>query len=108
MFAWQQAMSLVELVYRDTSRFPRQEAFGLSAQLRRAAISIPCNIAEGAGRRSRGELVQYLGIACGSLAEVETQLEIARRLGYLHGDSDSVRQLPRVGKLLVALRKSIK
>ena len=100
-------MRLVEIIYRITAVFPKLEVFGLTAQLRRSAISIPSNIAEGAGRNSRRELFQFIGVANGSLAEVQTQLEIAIRLGYLEADSECVGQASRVGKLLIGLRRSL-
>jgi len=106
--AWQEAVTLVELVYCATRDLPRDEAFGLTNQLRRSAVSIPSNIAEGAGRNSTRELVQFLGIASGSLAELDTQLEIAHRLGYLNGTSEVFGQASRVGQLVVALRKSLR
>jgi four helix bundle protein len=106
LLVWREAMDLVEVVYRDTATFPNQETFGLTAQMRRAAVSVPSNIAEGAGRNSSGELVQFLGVACGSLAELETQLEVAVRLGYLKPNAESVIQSGRVGMLLRTLRKS--
>lgn len=97
LMVWQEAMNLVEMVYRTTARFPSEETFGLSSQLRRSAVSVPSNIAEGAGRNSTRELVQYVGVASGSLAELDTQLEIAVRLGYLGKDSDPIRHASRVG-----------
>src|SRR5687767_13986199 len=106
LLAWQEAMTLVELVYRDTTGLPKEEMFGLKAQIRRVAVSVPSNIAEGAARNSSGELVQFLGIACGSLAELEAQLEIAIRLGYLKEDASSIAQSSRVGMLVRTLRKS--
>ena len=75
-------MSLVETIYRITARFPDCERLGLAMQLRRASVSVPSNIAEGAARRSRAEYLRYLSMARGSLAEMDTQLEIATRLGY--------------------------
>jgi len=108
LVAWQEAMRLVELVYRQTASFPKQEVFGLAAQLRRSAISIPSNIAEGAGRNSAKELFQFLGFASGSLAELETQLEIGKRLGYVETGSECLQQASRVGRLLTGLRRSIK
>ena len=75
-------MALVEDVYRITGEFPDSERFGLTMQLRRAAVSVPSNIAEGAARRSRAEYLRFLSIARGSLAEIDTQLEIARRLCF--------------------------
>jgi four helix bundle protein len=107
LIAWRQAMSLVEFVYRDTENFPRDEAFGLRAQVRRAAVSVPSNLAEGSGRNSSGELRQFVGIASGSLAELETQLELAVRLGFLKGGAAAIRQTDRVGKLVNALRRSL-
>ena len=107
LIAYQEAIRLVELVYRDTAGFPSEETFGLKNQLRRSAVSVPSNIAEGAARRSTGELLQFLGIARGSLAELETQLEVASRLGMLSEANDSIRQVDRVGRLLGALLKSL-
>jgi four helix bundle protein len=78
---WKDTVSLVEAVYRLTASFPSDERYGLTSQLRRAAISIPSNIAEGAARRSRKEYLYHLGVARGSLSELETQLIIAVRLG---------------------------
>ena len=80
---WRRGMDLVELVYEITKPFPSDERFGLTAQLRRAAVSIPSNIAEGWGRNGRKEFRNFLKIARGSLTEVETQLIVAWRLGYL-------------------------
>ena len=108
LLAWQEAMNLVESVYQIAARFPKDELFGLTAQLRRSAVSVPSNIAEGAGRNSSKELVQFLGIASGSLAELDTQLEIASRLGYVEVDAGVFQQASRVGQLLVALRRSLK
>jgi four helix bundle protein len=108
LLAWQQAIALAEMVYRVTARFPGQEVYGLVSQLRRAAISVPSNIAEGAARNSPRELFQFLGISCGSVAEMETQLELAVRLGYLESDANVINQCSRVGLLLRNLRKSIK
>lgn len=108
LIAWQEAMRLVETVYRETRAFPKEEVFGLTAQIRRAAISVPCNIAEGAARNSSKELMQFLGIANGSMAELETQLELAVRLGYIRENAEALQQLVRVGQLVVALRKSIR
>ena len=105
--AWQEAVALVETVYRETARFPK-EMFGLTSQLRRAAVSIASNIAEGAGRNSTRELLHFVGIASGSRAELDTQAEIAVRLGYLRLESDLFGQLRLVAKLLTGLRKSLR
>jgi four helix bundle protein len=82
LIVWQRAMNLVVHVYRFTETFPKEEMYGLVSQMRRAAVSIPSNIAEGKGRFSRKELIQFLLNARGSLLELETQIEIARALGY--------------------------
>ena len=108
LLAWQEAMILVELVYEATSSFPRTETFGLIAQTRRAAVSVPSNIAEGAGRNSSGELAQFLGVSCGSVAELQTQLELAVRLGFLAGSHNVLRQAARVGTLVRSLRLSMR
>ncbi|NWF36340.1 MULTISPECIES: four helix bundle protein [unclassified Mariprofundus] len=81
--AWQEAMNFVETVYQITSGFPDHEKFGLTSQIERAAVSVPSNIAEGAGRSGEKEFLRFLYIARGSLCEIETQLLIAQRLGYV-------------------------
>lgn len=101
-------MNLVEIVYRATADFPKAELFGLTSQIRRSAVSVPSNIAEGAARNSPRELVQFLGISCGSLAELETQLELAARLGYLESAADAIRQTNRVGRIVRALRSTLR
>ena len=83
LVAWQKAMDFVEAVYQASKTFPKDELFGLTSQVRRAAVSIPSNIAEGQSRRSSREFLQFLSIARGSLSEVETQLVISKRLNYL-------------------------
>ena len=98
LVAWQQSMDLVLEVYDGTRSFPKEELYGLTSQIRRSAVSIPSNIAEGQGRRSDGEFLQFLGTARGSLLELETQLLIASRLGYLPAPrSDSL--LARIAEL---------
>ena len=88
LFAWQKAIDLVEVVYGPSAAFPREEVYGLTAQVRRAVVSVPSNIAEGQGRWSTGEFIQFLGIANGSLREVETQVYIAVRLKFV-GQQDA-------------------
>ncbi|MGB1561713.1 MAG: four helix bundle protein [Sinimarinibacterium flocculans] len=83
LLAWQKAMDLVQLCYALSQAFPADERFGLTAQLRRAAVSIPSNIAEGQGRLSKGEFKQFLGNARGSLFEAETQVYLASSMGLL-------------------------
>ena len=96
-------MALVEDIYRCTARFPQEERFGLVSQIRRSAISIASNIAEGSSRRTTADLLHFLYISRGSLAEVRTQLEIAVRLGYLSNDELLDNRLATTGKLLNAL-----
>jgi four helix bundle protein len=83
LVAWQKAMDLVERIYELTRKLPREEVYGLSSQLRRAAVSVPSNIAEGAAGRSSTQFRNYLSVAIGSLNELVTQLEIVWRIGYL-------------------------
>ncbi len=83
LIVWQKSMDLVERVYRMTGVFPKEEMYGLSSQVRRAAVSIPSNIAEGQARKSTAEFLHFLSIAQASRAEVETQTLIAQRLGYV-------------------------
>ncbi len=106
---WQKAMDLVTLVYRLTKGFPKEEVYGLTSQLRRAAVSVPSNIAEGQSRRSTKEFLNYLSMARGSLSEVETQAEIARRLEYIKEEEKlQLKELTRtVGRLLNGLIRSL-
>jgi len=80
--AWQYSMDLVEVIYKETGTYPSEERFGLINQLRRAAVSVPSNIAEGGARGSDAEFIRFLYIARGSLSEVQTQLQIASSLGF--------------------------
>jgi four helix bundle protein len=107
--AWQMAMSLVEQVYRLTASFPDGERFGLTNQLRRAAVSVPSNIAEGQGRRLPKQFAIFLRIARGSAQEVETQLLLASRLGFAPSDQiDSVLSTcGSTGRLVAGLLRSI-
>ena len=102
---WQKSMDLVVECYRQTDQFPKSELYGLTSQIRRAAVSISSNIAEGKGRRSTGSYLYSLNISYGSLLEVETQIEIAARLNYLT-DASSKALLARtaeVGKMINGL-----
>ena len=83
LIVWQKAIALVTQVYRATQNFPRQETYGLTSQIRRSAVSVASNIAEGQGRLSKREFHYFLGVARGSLLEMETQVVIAENLGYL-------------------------
>ncbi len=105
--AWKQAMNLVEKVYKDTAGFPAQETYGLTSQMRRAAVSVPSNLSEGAARNGCREYINFLGISLGSLAELETQTIIASRLGYVDTD-DLLNSINEVRALLVGLRNHLK
>jgi four helix bundle protein len=102
-------MALVAEVYRKTQGFPKDELYGLTSQMRRAAASIPSNIAEGQGRRSRKEFQQFLGNARGSMMELETQILIALDLKYLHqADADTLLQASaEAGRILNGLLASL-
>ena len=102
LILWQKAVALAGKVYAATRQLPRDERFGLSLQLRRAAISIPSNIAEGSARRTRAEFVQYLHIARGSLSEVETQVLVARDQGLMSANC-LLADIAEVGRMLNAL-----
>jgi four helix bundle protein len=107
---WRQSMELAETVWRLSEGFPAQERFGMTSQLRRAASSVPANIAEGAGRSGTGEFLQFLGIASGSLAETETFLLLAERLELLPPDRSklALQQADAVGRMLTALKRSLR
>jgi four helix bundle protein len=109
LIAWQKAMDFVELTYRATQRFPKEEMFGLTSQVRRASVSIPSNIAEGQGRRTTNEFIQFLSVARGSLQEAETQLLLAQRLGYLDGAGGAglLDAGNEVGRLISGLIKAL-
>ena len=104
---WQEAMTLVENVYAATRSFPKEELFGLAAQMRRAAVSVPANIAEGSARSGTKELARFVSIAVASLSELDTHIEIARRLGYLSEDRLAQR-VDALGGLLMGLERSLK
>jgi len=104
---WKKGMDLVELVYATSNAFPSSERFGLTSQIRRAAVSIPSNIAEGSARKSDKEILQFLSIALGSLAEVETQYFIAIRLGFIEKDKALNNLLNEEKQLLLGFRNYI-
>jgi four helix bundle protein len=106
---WQKSIELVEAVYRATSNFPREEVYGLTAQIRRAAVSIPANIAEGQSRNSTPEFLRFLSIAMGSRSEVETHVIVARRLQFLDttASDDLLNQLGEIGRMLRGLCRSL-
>lgn len=107
---WCRSMDFVVAVYRLTDSFPREEKFGLTSQLRRAVVSIPANIAEGAARKSPKEFLHFLSIAQGSASEVATELTIANRLGFCDADSHSQlhESLDDIGRMIIGLSKHLK
>ena len=106
---WQAAMKSTTTIYKLTERLPGEEKFGLVSQMRRAAISIPCNIAEGAARKGKKEFRNFLSIAQGSLSELDTQLELTILLGYLCAEElrELWDQLLRIDKMLSGLIRSL-
>ncbi len=110
LVAWQKGIELAEKIYEISQKFPKEETYGLAAQIRRAAVSIPSNIAEGHGRSSDGDFVRFLSIAVGSLREVETQLVLSQRLHYI--TPEEVQPLfelcDEVGRLINGLKNKIK
>jgi four helix bundle protein len=109
LIAWQKAMDLVESIYRATETFPSREIFGLTTQLRRAAVSVPSNIAEGQGRSTTKDFLHFLSISRGSLQEVQTQIEIARRLNLIEDETNEelVELSIEVARLLNGLSRSL-
>jgi four helix bundle protein len=107
---WQKSMELVLDIYSLTKEFPENEKYGLISQINRSAVSIPSNIAEGAGRKNPNEFHQFLGIANGSLAELETQLEISRRLDLYSSFNyeELFESTSYIGKMISNLQRSIK
>jgi four helix bundle protein len=107
---WERAIDFVITLYSLTASFPKEERFGLISQLRRAAISIPANVAEGAGRQSPKEFVHFLSNAQGSASELATELLIAQRLGYLqrHEYVSASDELDQIGRMIVGLTKTVK
>ena len=100
---WNMSMDLVELVYRHSAAYPEEEIYGLTSQVRRAVVSVPSNIAEGAARQGNKEFVQFLYIALGSLAEVETQVMLAKRLRFAEDVNDILQSIQRIRKMLNGL-----
>jgi len=106
---WQKAMELVVECYQITKSFPRNEVFGLAGQLQRAAVSVPANIAEGRARQHTKEFMQHVSIAYGSLAELETHVQIAERLNYIDkSQADALMgKAAVIGRMLNGLRRSL-
>jgi four helix bundle protein len=109
LVAWKKGIQLVIAVYRATESFPRQELHGLTAQMRRAAVSFPANIAEGHGRFSTPDFIRFLNVARGSLLELETHIIVARELRFLqeHTASDLLRNTAELGKIINGLIESL-
>ncbi len=109
LFVWQKSVDFVVLVYRLLGSFPKNEQYGLTSQMQRAAVSIPSNIAERKERPSDRDFARFIAIALGSLAELETQFLIAQRLGYLDETDlqEVTEQADEIGKMLRSLRKTL-
>lgn len=107
LIVYQLSMDLVIDVYRITKAFPKEELYGLTAQIKRACVSVPSNIAEGAGRRGKAEFIRFLYIAMGSLSEVDTQLEIAGRLSFFEADERILKKINLIKNMIAKLIKSL-
>ncbi len=110
LIVWQKSMDLVELLYRHTKSFPKEELYGLTAQMRRAAVSIPSNIADGQARQTTRDFIRFLSIARGSLKELETQVIICHRLAYIDEaqESELVAATEEVSRLISGLTNSLR
>lgn len=105
---WKKAIDFVTEIYKITKEFPKEEIYGLTSQIRRAAVSIPSNIAEGSGRKSDKEFIQFLYIALGSVAETETQLIIASKINYLENAENIIKETETIRRMLLGLIKHLK
>lgn len=107
---WQSAMDMAQSIYKITGQFPPSEIYGLSSQMRRAAISVPSNIAEGHARDSTKEYLRFISVAMGSLAELETQVMLSERLKYFDEEvfNKSLEQTSEVGRMLRGLQQALK
>ena len=105
---WKEAINLVKMIYQLTQGFPKHELYALTNQVRRAAVSVPSNIAEGAARSSNKEFLYFLSIARGSLSEVETQVIISEQLGYISDKKNVINKIERIFGLLGGLINSVK
>ena len=100
LIIWKKSMDLVEEIYQISSFFPKEEMYGLSSQIRRAIVSVPSNIAEGAGREGKKEFKKFLYIALGSISEVETQILIAKRLNYIDECDTILKKIWNIKKMI--------
>ena len=105
---WKRSIEFVTTIYKLTESFPKSEVYGLVQQMRKSAVSIPSNIAEGAGRNSKNEFKQFLSIAQGSTAELETQILIARNLGFIEDSELLLTELDELSKMLIGLARALK
>ena len=107
---WKRSMEFVKDIYQVTEAFPKAEIYGLTSQMRRAAVSIPSNLAEGAARKGNKEFKQYLNIAQGSISELDTQIELASMLNYIDPKiyDDLMEELSTISKMLFGLSRSLK
>lgn len=110
LIAWRKAIALVSEIYNITTQFPKHELYGLTSQIRRAAVSVASNIAEGHGRTTSGEFMQFLGQARGSLCEIATQIVIGRELRYIDSQQevDLIARVDELGRILNGLIESIR
>ena len=104
---WRRSIDFVIEIYKLTEKFPKSELYGLTNQMRRAAVSIASNLAEGAGRNSKKEFKQFLSISQGSIAELETQLIISEKLAFCSGIDDLFSELDEISKMIIGLIKSL-
>ena len=106
---WKKSMDFVKHVYQATEKFPKSEIYGLSSQMRRAAVSIPSNLAEGAARKGKKEFRQYLNIAQGSISEIDTQIELSFILNFIEKNlyNDLMDELTIISKMLFGLSRSL-
>ncbi|MGD9661680.1 MAG: four helix bundle protein [Porticoccaceae bacterium] len=105
---WKKSIDLVEEIYKVTAQFPKEEVYGLTSQMRRSAVSIPSNIAEGAARNSKKEFKQFLHVALGSLAELETQVIVSARLGYLSAVDELTGECLTIKRMINGLIASLR
>jgi four helix bundle protein len=105
--AWRQSIELVKTIYQATATFPKQEVYGITSQIRRSAVSVPSNIAEGAARNSLKEFIQFLYISLGSLSELETQWIIAGELGFTD-NTEIIEKIETIRKIILGLIKHLK
>ena len=104
---WKESIELVTEIYKLTSEFPTEEKFGIVNQIRRAAVSVPSNIAEGSARSSDKENLRFLDMACGSLAELETQILISENVGFINSQ-EIITKIDNIGKMLSGLKRHLK